>query len=268
MPVSPITVVENTENGKLTDKNKNYNAITTYQQVGPTCPTSCWFHPESQHKDERIAAGLKPCYTLGYTVRRHVSAAKFAGAEYTAEELLLIRRNFGLKFLMHSAGRKAIDGIRWSTGGDILNPDTGEVWHEFVDLILDVNEMALSLGIPTFGFTAAWRMPGADRLRGHFHASCQSRQDVLDAAAAGWTFAYAIPKERLHQELAWLAENGLTAVACTEQTGKSSCCLSCGICFRHNTAIHQNHPLVDDYMKYRKRVKKIDIPFNLILFSH
>lgn len=268
MTSAPITLVENTGNGKLTARKKNYNFWTTYQPVGPSCPTSCWFHPYGDHKEEAKAAGLKPCYTLGYTTRKTVSPEKFKDAVYSVEELQILRRKFEIGFLMHSSGRKAIDGIRWSTGGDILHPQTGEVWTEFVDLILDIDDMALELGIPTIGFTAAWRMPGAERLRGHFHASCQSRQDVLDAVAAGWTFAYAIDKKRAAEEFAWLASMGITGVGCPEQTGKAESCADCGICARYNSYIHQGHPLEANYMRYRKRNKSISIPHNIVLFSH
>ena len=264
----PITLIENTQNSKLIGKSKHYNFWTTYQEVGPTCPTSCWFHPQSEHLAERKAAGLNGCYTLKGNMARHVSAAKFADAVHDGDEINKLRAEIGFKFLMHSSGRKGVDGIRWSTGGDILHPSSGEVWTEFVDLIIDSNDKALELGIPTFGFTAAWRMPGAEKLIGHFHASCQTAADVLDAVSRGWTVAYAVGKNKVDEATAFFKEHSIAGVFCPEQAGKVNSCADCGICARYNSYVHSEHPLEANYMRYRRKNKTINIPSSIILVTH
>jgi hypothetical protein len=264
----PINLIENTQNGKLKGDSVNYNFLTTYQEVGPTCPTTCWFHPQSVHFTERKELGLNACYTLKGQMARHVSKAKFANAVWDGNELNILRQDLGFKFLMHASGRKAIDGIRWSTGGDILHPDTGEVWDDFVDLIIDANDKALELGIPTIGFTATWRMPGAQRLRGHFHASCQSEADVLEAVAMGWTVAYAVPKGKVEEALAFFKLHGIDGCWCPEQAGKTDSCANCGICARYNSYVHKQHPLEPHFMRYRRKDRSINVPRSIVLVSH
>jgi len=264
----PINLIEGTQNKKLIGNSANYNFLTTYQEVGPTCPTSCWFHPQSIHLAERKTAGLNGCYTLKGQMARHVSKAKFEEAVWDGNELNILRQDLGFKFLMHSSGRKAIDGIRWSTGGDILHPDTGEVWEEFVDLIIDADDKALELGIPTIGFTATWRMPGAQRLRGHFHASCQTDSEVLEAVAMGWTVAYAVPKTKVEDAQAFFKLHNVAGVFCPEQAGKADSCADCGICARYNSYVHKSHPLEANYMRFRRNNKTINIPSSIILANH
>ena len=264
----PINLIEGTQNRKLIGESTNYNFLTTYQEVGPTCPTTCWFHPQSVHVTERKELGLNACYTLKGQMARHVSKAKFADAVWDGNELNILRQDLGFKFLMHASGRKAIDGIRWSTGGDILHPDTGEVWEEFVDLIIDADDKALELGIPTIGFTATWRMPGAQRLRGHFHASCQTEAEVLEAVSLGWTVAYAVHKDKVNDALSFFRTNNIKGTWCPEQAGKAKSCADCGICARYNSYVHKLHPLEANYMRFRHKNDTINIPWSIILVSH
>lgn len=263
-----VTVVENTQNSKLIGKSKMYNWITTYTEVGPTCPTTCWFHPDSVFADDLKALKLKPCYTKRGHVRFSVAAEKFAGADVSDGALLPVREHFDRILMMHEAGRKTVDGIRFQTGGDILHPVTGQPWMEFIDLILYVINRCLVLGIPVIGFTATWRYPEVQVLRGKFHASVQTFADAQQAIDMGWTVAYAVGEQDVPMALGQLRSLNKKAVFCPEQAGKAASCSDCGICAVADASALDEVLYESKYMQYRKRFDTFDIPLSIVLKNH
>ena len=134
----PVNVVQNSKNRKLSALKPTYNVVTTYTEVGPTCPTECWFHPKSIHTAMREELKLKACYTKKGPTNFLVSAKAFQDADFTQLGIDDVARVFDGILTMHKYRRKHVDLIRWQTGGDLLHPWTGVIWDEFVDLILDV----------------------------------------------------------------------------------------------------------------------------------
>jgi hypothetical protein len=263
-----VTVVENTGNTKLVGTSTMYNWITTYTEVGPTCPTTCWFHPESLYADELKKLKLKACYTKRGHVSFSVAASKFAGADTSDGALAPVRERFDRIFLMHEAGRKTVDGIRFQTGGDILHPVTGQPWMEFIDIILYAIERALPLGIPVIGFTATWRYPEVQVLRRKFHASVQTFADAKQATEMGWTVAYAVGEQDVPQAVSELRSLGQRAVYCPEQAGKAKSCSDCGLCAVADSSRLDRVLWEEDYMLYRKRFVLNDIPVSIVLKNH
>lgn len=263
-----VTVVENTGNTKLVGKSEMYNWLTTYTEVGPTCPVTCWFHPESIHADELKKLKLKACYTKRGHVSFSVAASKFAGADTSDGALIPVRERFDRILLMHEAGRKVVDGIRFQTGGDILHPVTGQPWMEFIDLILYVIERALPLGIPVIGFTATWRYPEVQVLRRKFHASVQTFADAKQAVEMGWTVAYAVGEKDVPQALSELRSLGQRAVYCPEQAGLTASCSDCGLCAVADSSVLNQVLYESRYMFYRKRYVGFDIPVSIVLKNH
>ena len=263
-----VSVVEGTTTSKLIDGSPYYYWLTTYTEVGPTCPVECWFHPVSVFKAEAKALKLKPCYTLHGHVKFNVVPKKFEGADYGEDAMIPVRHRFDHAFLLHRHGRKVIDGLRWQTGGDILHPETGRPWVAFIDLILSVTEEAVSLGIPVIGFTATWREPESQRLRGKFHASVQTIEDARLAISMGWTVAYAVPKDKVQSAVAELRALGVRVVFCPEQAGKARSCSDCGVCAVADSSRLHEVPFEERYMQYRKRFDRIDIPLSIVLSMH
>ena len=264
----PVTVVESTRTGKLVGESKIFNVAATITQVGPTCPLRCWFHPNSMFKAEAKALGLKPCYTLKGKMSLHVRSSKFEDADFGSESLLPVRAKFDYILQMHKLGRKPLDLIRWQTGGDILHPETGRPWVAFIDLILAVTSEATSMGIPVIGFTATWREPESQRLRGLFHASVQTLEDAALAISMGWTVAYAVLEKDVPQAVAELRKLGVRAVYCPEQAGKTDSCCNCGICATADAMLFHEVPFEIRYMAYRKKFAILGIPLCIVLKMH
>ena len=264
----PVTLVQNTQNGKLTGGDKNVTWMTTYTEVGPTCPRECWFHPDSIYADKLRALQLKACYTKRGHVSFSVASSKFEGAYLGDGALQYLRDEFDRIFLLHKHGRRVVDGLRWQTGGDILHPETGEPWMEYIQLILDVIDQCVELGIPTIGFTATWRHPDVQVLRGKFHASVQTFPDAKQAIESGWTVAYAVKDILVPEALAELRALGARAVFCPEQAGKTDSCSNCGVCAVADMYKLHTIPGIEKYMQYRKRFVGIDIPLSIVLKNH
>jgi hypothetical protein len=264
----PVRVVEGTQTSKLTDGNPNYYWYTTYALVGPTCPTTCWFHPESIHKEEAQKLGMKPCYALHGRVRLNVVPVRFAGADFGDDGLIAVRQRFEHGFLLHQHGRRVIDGIRWQTGGDVLHPETGRPWVAFIDLIVDVTRQAVSLGIPVIGFTATWREPESQKLRGIFQASVQTLEDAKLAISMGWSVAYAVMKGEVQTAVRELRALGVRAAFCPEQAGKADSCSNCGLCATLDERNMHEVPFEVRYMHYRKRFASIDVPMAIVFEIH
>jgi hypothetical protein len=263
-----VTVVMNTKNEKLIGKSELYNWVTTYTEVGPTCPTSCWFHPESEFTEQRKALGLKACYTKRGRVSFSVSAKRFDGADYGPDAMVPVKERFDRMFFLHESRREVVDGIRFQTGGDILHPFTGRPWVEFIELIKYVIDRALVLGIPVIGFTATWREPEVQVLRGLFHASVQTFEDAQQALAMGWTVAWAVGVDETQQAVSQLRTAGARAVFCPEQAGKAKSCSDCGICAVADASRLDEVPGEDNYMLYRKRFVLPTIPLSIVLKNH
>lgn len=263
-----VSVVESTQNSKLVGDSKMANWLTTYTEVGPTCPRECWFHPDSIYADKLKALKLKACYTKRGHVSFSVSANKFAGADVGPGSLQPVRQQFDRIFEMHTAGRKVVDGLRWQTGGDLLHPIDGTPWLEYIDLIMYVTDRCLSLGIPVIGFTATWRDPEVQCLRGRFHASVQTYKDAVLATRAGWTVAYATAEVLVPQALEELKQLGQVPVYCPEQAGKAKSCHECGVCATLDASKLHAIPGEPKYMQFRKRNPKLEIPFSIVLKNH
>ncbi len=261
---APIKFVENTGNTKLVGtKPVQYTAATTYSWVGPTCPTSCWFHPESVHRS-RWPEGFRACYaTKGHTAFQ-TNANVFAESEYDASGLAVVRARIEGMILKHRAQDIVVDVFRWHTGGDILVPNEDRVWDAHVDLILWAAEECRINGIPFIGYTAAWRYPGAERLKDVFLASVQDEESAVEALNAGWTVAYGVLKEDAEAAVEWLRARGHKATMCPELAGKAKSCAECGLCAALDTERMHQHKLAR-YMLYRRKSKSV-APEVMIVF--
>jgi hypothetical protein len=253
-----LHVIENSQNGKLKGKH-DYNVITTYQQVGPTCPITCAFHP-----DHPYVVGIKPCYTLKGKTRFLVGHKAFELANYSKEEAEYIKNQFSLLLTKHKVGLRRVDGIRISTAGDLLNPNTKRPWVELLEVLKWLYIECEQLKIPVFGFTACWRFPELAWFKDKLQASVQDRDSLYLAKQMGWSTAYAVDKDDLYDEMQWLKQQGYKDPACPEQTGKTDCCLNCGLCA---TGDWEPHPLIKEYMKYRNE-KQSHQPMAIVLIQH
>jgi hypothetical protein len=266
----PVNVVQNSKNRKLSALKPTYNVVTTYTEVGPTCPHKCWFHPTGEYLEQAKALGLKLCYTKKGPTNFLVSAKAFQDADFTKLGIDDVARVFDGILTMHKYRRKHVDLIRWQTGGDLLHPWTGVIWDEFVDLILDVAAFSRPLGIPTIGFTATWRDPKVQRLKGFFHASVQTPDDAAHAIDLGWSVAYAVLEPLVPHAIKTIKElpTPLPVVYCPEQSGRAESCADCGLCCVVDPAAITPHPLEPKYMLYRRKVGEYLIPMNVVFKNH
>jgi hypothetical protein len=190
----------------------------------------------------------------------------FEGATYDDAGLAIVRHRIDTTLYSHRIGDEIIDLFRWHTGGDILHPDTGQVWVEHVDLIVWAAEQMRELGIPLIGYTAAWDYAGAGRLKPYFLASVQDRSSATKALAAGWHLAYGVLRDRLEEEMAWLRAQGETVIFCAEQSKKARSCADCGWCaFVDPLKIHMHK--YSTYMLYRKKFG-IELPGSTMFVVH
>lgn len=255
----PMHVIENTQNGKLTGGNKLYNVTTTYQQVGPTCPITCSYHPDREYVE-----GIKPCYTLKGKTRFLVGHKAFALANYTKDEASHIKSQFSLLLTKHEVGLRRLDGIRISTAGDVLNPHTKRPWIELLDVLKWLYVECERLSVPVFGFTACWRFPEMEWFKDKLQASVQTRDDAYLATQMGWSVAYSVPLDDLYEEMQFIKQLDPKTSACAEQVGKTDSCLNCGLCA---VADFEPHPLVKEYMKYRNS-RQSKRPMSIVLIQH
>lgn len=292
---TPIKVTVGTANSKLVGsyipgtKLLKYVAMTTYSEVGPTCPTSCWYHPVSDRRAE-WPVGMKSCYATHGKTAFSTNAKAYEGATYDDFGLLRVASRIDNMMSSHAADDAIIDVIRWHTGGDVLYPNTGEVWDQHIDLILDTAHKATELGIPLIGYTAAWRLDGVQPLKDIFLASVQSREEAELAVSMGWQIAMSviigIKEKRLKQiiagalptddevaELAKFDETlqfmrslGLTVIKCPEQWAKADSCAECGWCATLDPQRLRKHTR-SKYMLYRKRGKS-GLAGSVLFFVH
>jgi hypothetical protein len=261
---TPIKFVEDTQNSKLVDK-RDYHAATTYSQVGPTCPRSCWFHPNSYHK-AKWPKGWRHCFASIGRAAFSTREEAFEGATYDDAGLAIVRHRIDAALYSHRIGDEIIDLFRWHTGGDILHPATQELWVEHVDLIVWAAEQMRELGIPLIGYTAAWHYAGAERLKPYFLASVQDREAATEALAAGWHLAYGVLRDRLEEETEWLRAQGEKVIFCAEQSKKARSCADCGWCaFVDPLKIHMHK--YSTYMLYRKKFG-IELPGSTMFVVH
>jgi hypothetical protein len=217
---------------------------------------------------------LKPCYTLRGKTAIHVNPSSYQDAVFTQEGLAKAREFFTEQIQLHRGvgGKrkklhKRLHGFRWATGGDILNPDTGEVWEELVEVILNWIHICIDEGIPFIGYTATWEDPKSQVLRTYFLASCQSHEQAARAAALGWRVALGIPKHddpAPHRQFLKELTGSRNAVVCPEQVGKVSSCHDCGLCANIDPELIKAVEGTD-YMRYRRASFYIS-PVNHIIF--
>jgi hypothetical protein len=266
-PNTPIKLVIDTANTKLIGPIKGkFTGGTTYSPVGPSCPTTCLFHPVSERASER-PAGFKSCYATKGHVRFSTTEKAYVGATFDGFGLLRVRARIDAMLGLHIAGDRIIDIFRWHTGGDILHPHTGEVWSEHVDLICDTAVKFMDVGVPLIGFTACWQMAGAQPLKHIFLASVPTREDAQLALSMGWHVAWAVVTAEYEEALAFLRSLGEVTVGCTEQTGKSESCAQCGWCAHLDPERIHMHKY-QDYMMYRKRNKIIGLAGSVLFIVH
>jgi hypothetical protein len=271
---TPIKFVEHTDNGKLVGKKKKgvkrqpkkYSAATTYSPVGGTCPTTCWFHPSSDFKSQ-WPKGWQPCYAdVGHT-RFSTRPEAFEGAAFDSTGLAIVRHRINMMLESHIVGDDIVDLFRWHTGGDILHPDTGEIWVEHVDLILEMAPKLSAAGIPLIGYTAAWRLDAAQPLKHLFLASVQTFEDAALAISMGWQVALAVLESQYEEAIAFLRSLGVTVVGCPEQHGKAASCAECGWCATIDpTKIHEHK--YAKYMRFRKLLKMTGLPGSTVFIVH
>jgi hypothetical protein len=168
---------------------------------------------------------------------------------------------------LHTAGDQIIDLFRWHTGGDVLHPETGEVWSAHVDLIVDYAAKFADAGIPLIGYTAAWRLDGAQPLKHLFLASVQTFEDAALAISMGWQVALAVLESQYEEAIAFLRSLGVTVVGCPEQHGKADSCSECGWCATVDpTKIHEHK--YAKYMRFRKLLKMTGLPGSTVFVVH
>jgi hypothetical protein len=267
MANTPIKLVVDSHNTKLVGPIKGkFTAGNTYSEVGPTCPTTCLFHPVSERKDE-WPIGFKSCYATKGHVRFSTTAKAYVGATYDGMGLLRVRARIDAMLSLHIAGDRLIDIFRWHTGGDILHPHTGEVWAEHVELIVDTASKFYDVGVPLIGFTACWRLDDAQALKKIFLASVQTKEDAVLALSMGWHVAWAVVTAEYAEALAFMRSLGEITIGCTEQTGKSASCAQCGWCAHLDPERIHVHKY-SDYMLYRKRNKIIGLAGSVLFIVH
>ena len=267
VPNTPVKLVIDSTNTKLVGPIKGkFTAGTTYSWVGPTCPTTCWFHPTSEHK-EAWPIGFKSCYATKGHVRFSTTEKAYAGATFDNMGLLRVRARIDAMLGLHIAKDRIIDIFRWHTGGDILHPHTGEVWAEHVDLIVDSAVKFMDIGVPLIGFTACWRLQGAQPLKKFFLASVQTREDAQLAIKMGWHVAWAVVTTEYEEALAFLRSLGEIAIGCAEQRNKSQSCAQCGFCAHVDPERIHTHKY-GDYMMYRKRNKIVGLAGSVLFIVH
>ena len=266
VPNTPIKVVLESHNLKLIGPVPGlFLAGTTYSWVGPTCPTTCMYHPESVV--ENRPEGFKPCYATKGHVRFSTREQAYAGATYDGLGLERVRSRIETILSHHISGKKVYDLFRWHTGGDVLHPHTGEVWTEHVDLILDSATKFMDLGIPLIGFTACWQLEGAQKLKHVFLASVQTQEDAELAISMGWHVAYSVPETQYHQAVAFIRSLNEKVIGCPELMGKTPSCAQCGWCaYLDPERLHVHK--VGDYMLYRKKGKVVGLAGSTIFIMH
>lgn len=292
---TPIKVKVGTANSKLVGsyipgtKLLKYVGATTYSEVGGTCPTSCWYHPVSDRRAE-WPVGFKSCYAGHGKTAFSTSAKAFEGASFDDFGLLQVSSQLENMLSSHVAEDLIVDLFRWHTGGDVLYPNTGEVWPQHIDLITDIAVKMTGVGIPLIGYTAAWRLDGVQPLKHLFLASVQSREEAELAVSMGWQIAMSvvigIKEKRLKQiiagalptddevaELAKFDETlefmrslGLTVIKCPEQWAKADSCAECGWCATLDPQRLRKHTR-SKYMLYRKRGKS-GLAGSVLFFVH
>ena len=265
VPPTPVKFVAKSANDKLVGS-RDYHASTSYSPVGPSCPTTCWYHPESDFIHLR-PKGFKGCYAAkgrsAFSTRREA----FAGADLDRAGLALVQSRIERALLAHVAGDEIIDIFRWHTGGDVLHPDSGDVWIDHVTLIVQTADRCLELGIPFIGYTACWRLADAQSLKDVFLASVQTFDDALEALAMGWQVALGVMPEDYEAALQFLRDHGARVSGCPEQHDKADSCAECGICaIIDPDKIHPHkYPL---YMRYRKFARTSGILSSVVFVNH
>lgn len=263
---TPIKLTPNTATQKIVGKDKKFYGVVTWGLVGPTCPTECWFHPVSDHRHE-WPANFEPCYATQGHARFSTIPKAFEGATWDDAGIAVVRARVNALIDLHIAGANIIDIFRWHIGGDILHPETGQVWDAHVDLIVDTAARCNAAGIPLIGFTAAWRRPGAQRLKHLFLASVQSYAEARRAISMGWQVALAVTQDKYEEALAFLRSLDVKVIGCPEQRGKAGSCAECGWCTTVDpNKIHMHK--YTTYMKYRKNLDTTGLPGSLILLIH
>ena len=266
-PNTPIKLVVGTENSKLVGPIKGkYLAATTYGIVGPTCPTTCWFHPTSDRRDE-WPAGFQPCYATKNKTRFSTIPKAYEGATWDDAGIARVQARIDAMLIQHIAGDRIIDLFRWHTGGDILHPETGEVWSAHVDLIIGSAAKFADAGIPLIGYTAAWRLDGAQPLKSVFLASVQSYDEAQLAISMGWQVALAVVQDQYEEALAFLRSLGVKVIGCPEQLHKADSCAECGWCTTVDPNKIHEHKYAK-YMRYRKNLKTAGLPGSTLFIVH
>lgn len=267
LPNTPIKLVVDSHNIKLVGPIPGkFTAGTTYSEVGPTCPLTCWFHPNSDFKSQ-WPEGFKACYATKGHVRFSTTAKAYEGATFDGFGLTRVKARIDAMLTQHIAGDRIMDLFRWHTGGDILHPHTGEVWTEHVELILDSATKFMDVGIPLIGYTACWRLDGAQPLKNIFLASVQTREDVELAISMGWHVAWAVRECDYQESLAFLRSLGEKTVGCPEQHEKAQSCAQCGWCAHLNPDRLHTHKY-GDYMLYRKKGRIVGLAGSVLFIVH
>jgi|DEB3_MinimDraft_2_1074329.scaffolds.fasta_scaffold00153_3 hypothetical protein len=266
LPPTPVKVIMDSANLKLVGPiSGKFTAGTTYSWVGPTCPTTCMFHPNSIV--ENRPAGFKACYATKGHVRFSTTEKAYEGATFDDLGLIRVRSRIDTILSQHISGDRIYDLFRWHTGGDILHPHTGEVWKEHVELIVDTAAKFMDVGIPLIGFTACWQLENAQPLKEIFLASVQTREDAQLAIEKGWHVAYAVPEAEYQEAVAFIRSLGEKVTGCPELMGKTPSCAQCGWCATLDPERLHVHKY-GDYMLYRKKNKIVGLAGSTVFIMH
>jgi hypothetical protein len=216
--VKTHTVIERTENAKLTANPRENPFIATWQSKA-TCPNSCpW---------------LERCYPNNGPARIHWS--KLDG-DPAAEQF----GNDVLGAILRS--KLTRPRVRLSTAGD-LTPAMLRATHKAVSAALKHGKTPVVIG-----YTHNWRklnvkhavIPGVMRLR----ASVDSIAEKIEAERAGWSTAVTLAPDHApgtHKALRGaggrFAKSGQQTLVCPEQTGDKIDCFGCMQCVKANHSI-------------------------------
>jgi hypothetical protein len=222
-----MKLVINSHDRKLST---DHSVMVTYNTTGPSCPTSCMFHPDADSVglEKREKYGRKTvCYTSKgktYYAQRHAGLIDAIKLRKGVADFLRKRRlnNPRLKVV------NRVRAVRWHVSGDCLID--GQVSSDYVDALVWSSDELRNEGIPAIGYTHAWRDTATLPLQPYFLASCDNADEVNEATAGGWMCALVVNKNNIPTS----AElNGAKLVMCPNQTtnGKIKCadCMLCSV---------------------------------------
>jgi hypothetical protein len=199
-------VVARSKNPKLS---ADGSAAATYRTQG-SCPTTCSFYPVQS-----------ACYAD--TFRGFGHAVKHGAVDPTYADVRTLART-----LPHGGI------VRWNVSGDYLSAD-GTPDMAYIDA---TNHVARTRpDVTHIAYTHAWRILRPDMFAYTVNASADSAEEALEARAAGWPVAAAVPQATL-DNLTTAGRQTVPLVQCPQtREGSPMTCQTCKLCARPRNAI-------------------------------